>query len=230
MSDILSQKACLKLNKKGEPVRVEAVQKTIVDLSGWWATPRGALILDKNGLAQRHMLAWDINFEQDEDGNYLYDANHVDWTATRLVDWDTWITLPIRPFDLYIDSAKSQIRVPRAVQCIFTVKMPKKKWKNTLASVYELYGGVDAYTNEQISIHEASRDHVIPKSRGGKDDLSNIVLSKKGINHKKGNKLNKEAGLPDVQPKIPEEIPMCRYIKNRDGIPEWEIFLRKYSK
>lgn len=47
-------------------------------------------------------------------------------------------------------------------------------------------------------------DHVVPISRGGADDWTNVVAACKACNHRKGNNLPEEVGLRVVhRPKIP---------------------------
>ena len=42
---------------------------------------------------------------------------------------------------------------------------------------------------------ESSLDHVVPRSRGGKDAWENLVWSSKAVIAQKGNRLPHEAGL-----------------------------------
>lgn len=51
------------------------------------------------------------------------------------------------------------------------------------------------YTGKQVSQSKADIDHVIPRSRGGKNSWENMVVCSKELNRAKGNKTPKEAGL-----------------------------------
>jgi 5-methylcytosine-specific restriction endonuclease McrA len=51
------------------------------------------------------------------------------------------------------------------------------------------------YTNKKLSKDELSVDHVIPKSRGGKDTWDNLVCCDRLLNSKKGSKSVAEMGL-----------------------------------
>lgn len=225
MSNVLNQHAVLKLNKNGQAIGYEQVEKIFGDLFGWLTDARGELILDKNGHKQRKMLAYAIDFTQEDDGTYNYDTAHI--CNARLVAWDVWTDLPVRPFDLYIDTAKKKIRVPRVVQYLFTEKMPVKKFKPTLDTIYELYKGICSYTKKKLKKSQASRDHYQPESKGGKTTFENIRLADKDLNSKFGNKSKAELGIPFVPAIIPKEIPMCNYLVDKDGVPEHELFLRK---
>ena len=70
-------------------------------------------------------------------------------------------------------------------------------------------------------------DHVIPRSRGGKDTWDNVVIACSRCNTKKGNRTPKEAGMPlSRQPHQPHSslfYEVSRYIK-AGSHQEW----RKY--
>lgn len=51
------------------------------------------------------------------------------------------------------------------------------------------------YCNLKIRAHEATVDHVTPKSRGGKNEWTNVVLACGPCNQKKGSLSVKEAGM-----------------------------------
>lgn len=52
---------------------------------------------------------------------------------------------------------------------------------------------------------ELTLDHVIPKSRGGKNTWKNLVAACKRCNQKKGNKTTRESGMKMIRnPKIPK--------------------------
>jgi 5-methylcytosine-specific restriction endonuclease McrA len=73
---------------------------------------------------------------------------------------------------------------------------------------------------------EGSLDHVLPRSRGGKDEWGNLVWSDKTVNAKKGNRLPHEAGLKLLTvPRAPTEMPVTAHLRNAHGVAEWKLFL-----
>lgn len=71
-----------------------------------------------------------------------------------------------------------------------------------------------AYTDEKLPASQLNIDHVIPKSRGGRDTWENLVACRKDINFKKGNKTNKEAGLSlKRKPKALNAVPKSATIR-----------------
>ena len=52
-----------------------------------------------------------------------------------------------------------------------------------------------AYCGDQFLAKELTIDHVMPKSRGGKNNWTNVVAACKPCNHKKGNRTPEEAKM-----------------------------------
>ena len=79
-----------------------------------------------------------------------------------------------------------------------------------------------------LAADEGSLDHVLPRSRGGRDAWENLVWSSKDVNAHKGNRLPHEAGLRLLRaPRAPKELPVSALIRNAHSIPEWKLFVEK---
>ncbi len=141
------------------------------------------------------------------------------------VDWETWITLPIRPWDSVIHSARFSIRVPTVILNRFS-KVPMKHPKPTAAAIRERDKGRCQYTGELLTKGEGNIDHVIPRAKGGKDNWENLVYCSKKINSMKGDRLNEEVGISLLRkPTAPKPIPISSLItiaRHRD----WQIFMK----
>lgn len=61
-----------------------------------------------------------------------------------------------------------------------------KKHKSKRRFLYEMQGGKCAYCDEPIELHFATLDHVIPRVRGGSDEIDNLVVACKSCNLLKG--------------------------------------------
>jgi 5-methylcytosine-specific restriction endonuclease McrA len=84
------------------------------------------------------------------------------------------------------------------------------------------------YTGKLLRPDEGSLDHVLPRSRGGKDEWGNLVWSDKTVNAKKGNRLPHEAGLKLLTvPRAPKELPVTALIRNAHGIVDWKLFVKE---
>lgn len=85
-----------------------------------------------------------------------------------------------------------------------------------------------AYCANQFKSSELSRDHVIPKSRGGKDDWQNVVTACLSCNHKKADRTPAEAGMQLVYvPYAPNRIENL-ILENRNILADQMEFLLSF--
>ena len=149
--------------------------------------------------------------------------NHI-----RPVTWHEWITLPIRDCDNAVHTVRGAIRVPTVIVALNFAKVPKKRPKLCAKTVRERDGNRCQYTGKLLRPDEGSLDHVLPRSRGGKDEWGNLVWSDKSVNAKKGNRLPHEAGLKLLTvPRAPKELPVTALIRNAHGIVDWKLFVKE---
>jgi 5-methylcytosine-specific restriction endonuclease McrA len=147
--------------------------------------------------------------------------NHI-----RPVTWSEWITLPMRPQDNAVQTVRGPIRVPTVIVAVNFAKVPKKRPKLCARAIRERDGNRCQYTGVVLRPEDGNIDHVVPRSRGGKDAWENCVWSSKAVNSKKGNRLPHEAGLKLLkQPKAVREMPVTALIRNAHGIADWEPFV-----
>ena len=149
--------------------------------------------------------------------------NHI-----RPVTWDEWITLPIRDGDNAVHTVRGAIRVPTVIVALNFAKVPKKRPKLCSKTIRERDGNRCQYTGKLLRPDEGSLDHVLPRSRGGKDEWGNLVWSDKTVNAKKGNRLPHEAGLKLLTvPRAPKELPVTALIRNPQSIADWKLFVKE---
>lgn len=124
-------------------------------------------------------------------------------------------------------SAHLEIAVPAIVRLSRVVRIPR--WARTppltRRAVLRRDGGVCAYCSQAAD----TIDHVVPKSRGGRHEWTNVVASCKRDNLKKGDQLLAELGwsLP-FTPWVPDgHLWRLRYLAEID--PLWEPYLATAS-
>jgi 5-methylcytosine-specific restriction endonuclease McrA len=145
--------------------------------------------------------------------------------ALNPVKWDDWIKLPVREFDFSISSATLKIRVPTVIVATQFSKMPMKQPRLCRASIYDRDGGRCQYTGDFVGHEGGNLDHVVPRSRGGKDTFENLVWAKKRVNTEKANRLPSEAGFRLIrQPKAPKKIPASSALREIRH-PDWGHFI-----
>src|SRR3954447_9799020 len=80
------------------------------------------------------------------------------------------------------------------------------------------------YTGRTLRADEGSLDHIVPRSRGGKDTWENLVWSSKAVNARKANRLPHQAGLKLLNvPRAPKELPFSALIRNAHGVADWDL-------
>ena len=145
----------------------------------------------------------------------------------RPVTWDEWVTLPIREGDNLVRTARGPIRVPTVIVALNYTKVPKKRPKLSTRNIRERDGNRCQYTGRVLHPDEGSLDHVVPRSRGGKNTWENLVWSSKDVNSRKGNRLPQEAGLTLLTvPRAPREMPVTAFIRNAHEIADWQLFVK----
>ena len=209
MSNISEKAIVLKLNSNWQPIGYGIVADAIVDL-----------------VAGESVKALDIQYVMNEDGTPNFSESPEGMVP---LGWEQWLQLPIRPWDLAIHSSKLTIRVPTVVIANNFHKMPMKVWrgKPSKDAIYIRDGGKCQYTGKPLDKKTATIDHVLPRSRGGSDDWTNLALTSKELNGKKGNALNSEIGLRLLrQPMTPKPVPISQLIREVRH-PDWSLFLEK---
>lgn len=192
----------LVLNKYYFPIAVEGIQRTF------------------GNIFSGSVIPLDISYE--EDINACVNLENVEYftTVTNVKDW---ISLPIRPYDEYIHTARGPIRIPQVVVCtnfdrvIFNrVQFPTKQ------NIYKRDNFTCVYTGKKLHKDQLSIDHVIPKSKGGADTWENLVTCDRSLNLKKSDMNLNEAGLKlRYRPTKPNNGLTFDIYKD-----EWSSFLR----
>ena len=209
MRNIENRSIVLKLNRNFIVTDVALVGKTICDL------------------VAGTVLALDINYKLDSIGN---PTNELDYFNP--VDWDVWVKLPVRPWDMCIHSKNLKIRVPTVIvtKNYSKVRYKEFKGKPNKTGLFLRDGGTDIYTGEEIDMEVATIDHIKALSKGGTDTYDNTGLTTKKTNNAKGSKSAEEAGLKlFINPYHPRPVPMSstiRKVRNND----WHLFMTHPKK
>lgn len=146
----------------------------------------------------------------------------IDMEFMRPVTWDEWIKLPIREGDRSIQSLRGAVRIPTVVCKAKYANMPKRKPKWSKRGVAQRDKYICQFTGEYAP--DGNLDHVLSRSRGGRDTWLNTVWAKREVNSKKADKSLEELGWKLIRkPAEPKEMPMIKLIKPRH--PDWQTFL-----
>lgn len=196
MSDILNKAIVLRLNKSWQAI-------------GWLTVKEAVVFLASERDGEHPGFAMDYSMVTDENGEQVL-------SYTNPVPWDVWVTLPVRDSDLAINTARGQIRAPLVVVCANYNKIPLLTPRASAGTIFERDAGTCQYTGKKLPRNQLNLDHVIPKSRGGRDTFENLVMADKAINTFKGARTPEEAGLKLIRkPKAPPSMPVI--IKAEDA-------------
>jgi hypothetical protein len=141
--------------------------------------------------------------------------------------WNDWMKLEVTDKDEYVATVRGKIKCPVIIILSKFDKVPLKRPRFSTKNLWIRDRGTCQYTGQKLTPKTGNIDHIIPKSRGGKTDWNNCVLSHKEVNSIKANKTPREAGLTLIaQPKEPSSLPCSLYIENKFDIKEWNMFLK----
>lgn len=206
MESVINKPIVLQLNQSWQAIGFRSVKQAVIALTGE----------ADNGTPPALAMDLDVG----SDGNL---------SSAIPTKWEDWVKLPVREQDLSIMTQHGPIRAPTVIICPNYNKMPVWRPRLTKGAIYSHYRGQCAYSGKQLSRKEATIDHVLPKSRGGKDTWENQVPCHRDINFRKGNKTNAEAGLRLLYtPKAPPAMPVSVMI-NEARHPHWGPFLTTKS-
>jgi len=147
-------------------------------------------------------------------------------------DWSSWIGNDIDlPYDYpCMRTADASYPVPTIVVIpgYFNSKRFTKSRRRSikLRQLYNIYDRKCQYCLKEIPYSVATRDHVIPRSAGGHNCDSNIVLSCKKCNLRKGSKFP-YANIfgSSVVPKILSDVEFSALSDGVHHRSEWDVFV-----
>jgi len=85
------------------------------------------------------------------------------------------------------------------------------------------------YCANHFADEKLTMDHILPRSRGGRNTWLNLVAACKKCNQRKGNKTTKESGMTPIrEPKRPKAN-ILRTISKTQISPKWKNYLWDFS-
>lgn len=125
-------------------------------------------------------------------------------------------------------SAREAHRLPSVIR-LKTYIAPRRanRLKFSRENVYLRDDYTCQYCGVQFAPRDLTLDHVVPASKNGRKDWTNVVAACRTCNHRKGNRTPLGANMPLLnEPKIPAWLPTLRPSFRSGDIPEaWEPYL-----
>lgn len=126
------------------------------------------------------------------------------YTHLTVVSWKRGIKLlmqgKVHPLDFYDDfevltTSGEAYQIPKTIVLKKYVKLPDRMYRPNRRNIFLRDNYTCVYCEKQLNTEELSIDHILPKSRGGKETWENLVTSCKTCNCSKGDRTPEEAGL-----------------------------------
>ena len=126
----------------------------------------------------------------------------------------------------HVHSARHAMRVPSVIRLLEYRRIPHQTRALSRKNILMRDRYTCQYCHRILPSSELTLDHVVPRSRGGKDAWENLAWSAKEVNQKKADRLPHEAGLKLLStPRAPKELPVSALIRNTGEQGDWKLFL-----
>lgn len=146
----------------------------------------------------RHFQAVEVASWQRALGLLYLDHAHVVDEEYRTYNFKDWLdlskTITENPGG-FVHTPTMRIAIPEVLTLHLYDKLPRREVPFTRRNIYQHYNYHCCYCGRCLPSEKLNLDHVIPRSRGGPTDWSNIVTSCIPCNLRKGNRLPQEAGM-----------------------------------
>lgn len=152
----------------------------------------------------------------------------VDWRRAMIL-WAKGVVEVVAEHDVEKRSVSFVFKVPSVVRLLRYVRarVNREHVPFTRANIYRRDDYSCAYCGETFPSEDLTFDHVIPASRGGTKDWTNIVTACLECNREKDNRTPEEAGMTLRQvPVKPKPSPIFRVTLSLRKTPEsWRQWL-----
>ena len=153
-------------------------------------------------------------------------ALRIEGDTMQAFDWEDWRGLPADEGSSVVGTTRGPVRIPTVIVLSRYGRVPIHAPRLGFRALWERDGGRCQYSGRKLTPAEANIDHILPRSRGGRDEWENCVLADRAINARKGARTPAEAGLRLLcQPRKPRSVPATLRVRNLWNIPDWNHFL-----
>lgn len=146
-------------------------------------------------------------------------------------DFQTWVSASsnwVETRASFVRSTNSRFAVPEVIRLVRYDRVPHREVAFTRHNVFARDRHRCAYCGKKKGTDELDLDHVLPRSRGGPHEWTNVVTSCRPCNLMKADKLPDEAGMPlRIRPEKPRWTLMGSLVPHpRTDIPaSWKKLL-----
>jgi 5-methylcytosine-specific restriction endonuclease McrA len=144
-----------------------------------------------------------------------------------LYDFEDWCELSHwKQEGRIIATPTRTIRVPEVILLNAFNGFFHREVRFSRRNIFERDKNTCQYCRKKLAKSELTIDHVIPRSRGGRDTWENLVLACMRCNVRKGDRSPEEAGMPLIRkPKKPAWLPTLGVKLPSDKLSSWQRFV-----
>lgn len=159
-----------------------------------------------------------------EDGQYM---NHDFSSWTELSELKSLLEDEFVDEELeWVRTPSTRLVVPRVIRMLGYDKAPRFQMRLTRKNIYDRDNYTCQYCGKRFSTEDLNIDHVLPRSRGGKNSWGNLVCSCIKCNRKKKNQTPKEAGMKLLsKPYRPSPQFVLKISPNSRKYKDWDMFI-----
>lgn len=151
----------------------------------------------------------------------------------KIISWQRAVSMffmgkveVVEEYDHNIRSISLVIKAPAVVRLLEFVKVGRKSPPLSRTNVLARDNFQCQYCALDLTLKEATLDHVSPRSQGGKTTWENIVCACGSCNRKKGGRTPKQARMKLLkQPIRPDWLPVLTIRLNGKVPISWKLFL-----
>jgi|GEM_PF-62119 len=125
-------------------------------------------------------------------------------------------------------SARAEFQIPSVLRLKRYVNQRRfARVKFCRENVYRRDNFTCQYCGEHFHPRDLTLDHVVPASRSGRKDWTNMVTACRRCNHRKANRTPLAAGMPLLnEPRVPAWLPPLETASRWESLPEsWKVYL-----
>lgn len=170
-----------------------------------------------------HIISWQraISLMYTDHAEAL-DQNYQSYTFSQ------WNESEHDPSMARVHSVNSEIVVPSVIRLKIYNHLPKQAVRFSRQNIFQRDQHICQYCGGRFHRQDLTKDHIIPKSKGGENTWDNIVTCCKTCNRKKGDRSLQECGMKLL--KLPIEPSWIMIVHKRLSHnhcrEEWNNFLK----
>jgi 5-methylcytosine-specific restriction endonuclease McrA len=144
----------------------------------------------------------------------------------KTYDFESWADISEAASSEVIRTVHFQIRVPEVIVLTLYGGLPRREVVLSRKNIFERDNNTCQYCGRKKSREDLTIDHVVPRSRGGKNEWVNLVLACYNCNARKQNRMPADAGMRLVRtPKKPHWVPHIGIQMSQIKRTSWQKFV-----